>query len=271
LRIGRLLGAALAAIGLGASATAPAPRVLSLDQCADQFVLALSPRSAIVGLSTRARNGDSRLRDLAAGLPLRRADAEGVLLARPQLVVRYWGGDPALLRALSVRGARIVTLEDAADFDGVRRNVRQVAGALGRGQAGEAIIARMDRQLAASRGAWRGRRALYLTAGGATAGRSTLVAAILSAAGLVDEVTGEGFQMVSAERLVLNPPDAVVEAFFDQASLLDVPESAVRNLAVRRILASRTLVRVPGELMACPAWFAADATAMIAHNSPFLK
>jgi iron complex transport system substrate-binding protein len=44
-----------------------APRVLSLDQCADQFVMALSPRNVIVGVSSRADDADSRLRLAARG------------------------------------------------------------------------------------------------------------------------------------------------------------------------------------------------------------
>jgi iron complex transport system substrate-binding protein len=269
LRIVSLAAAALALAWLAASAAPAAPRVLSLDQCADQFVLALSPRSAIVGLSTRARNGDSHLRDLARGLSLRRADAEAALAAGPEVVVRYWGGDLALERTLRRRGAVVVDLEEATDFEGVRRNVRAVADALGRRQAGEAILARMDQELAASRSAWRGRRALYLTSGGATAGEGTLIAAILSAAGLTDAATGPGFHAVDAERLVLDPPAAVVEGFFDAASLRDVPRSAVRASAVRRVLTGRILVQVPGELLACPAWFAADAAAIIARRSPY--
>jgi iron complex transport system substrate-binding protein len=51
---------------------------MSLDQCADQYVLALSPRSAIAALSTRARNPDSYLRAQAAGLPEKRATIESV-------------------------------------------------------------------------------------------------------------------------------------------------------------------------------------------------
>ena len=73
-----------------AGAAQAAPRVLSLDQCADQYVLALSPRVSIVGLSTRANDPDSRLRELARGLPLRRTTLESALAARPDLVVRYW-------------------------------------------------------------------------------------------------------------------------------------------------------------------------------------
>ena len=59
-----------------------APRVYSLDQCADQYVMALSPRRAIVGVSRRAGDADSYLRDRSRGLPRRRATSEAVLAAQ---------------------------------------------------------------------------------------------------------------------------------------------------------------------------------------------
>ena len=139
-----------------AAAGSASPRVLALDQCADQYVLALSPRAAIAGLSRRALNADSYLARDARGLPRRRATSESALAARPQVVVRYWGGDERLLADLRRRGVRVVRIGDAASFAGVRANVREVAAALGQGPAGEALIAAMDRELAAGRGAWRG-------------------------------------------------------------------------------------------------------------------
>ena len=62
-----MLAAALALAGPAQAA----PRVMSLDQCADQYVLALSPREAIVGVSPRVDDRDSYLRARAAGLPQR--------------------------------------------------------------------------------------------------------------------------------------------------------------------------------------------------------
>ena len=66
-----LVGPAAAQVGPG--------RVMSLDSCADQYVLALAPRQAIVGVSPRADAPDSFLRAKAAGLPKRRTTLEAVL------------------------------------------------------------------------------------------------------------------------------------------------------------------------------------------------
>ncbi len=244
------------------------PRVMSLDQCADQFVVAMSPRSAIVGLSPRVRNADSLLAARAVGLPIRRVDSESALAARPQVVVRYWGGDPALISELKRRGARVTTIEDSTDFAGVRRNVRAVAAALGQDAVGEALLRRMDDQLAASRGAWGGQGALYLTSGGATAGTGTLIDSIMRAAGLRNLTRGAGYREVSLEQLEMDPPKAVVKGFFDAPGQARAYWGPGRHGALARLTTGRDLVSLPAALLGCPAWFAGDAVAALALAAP---
>ena len=243
-------------------------RVVSLDQCADQYVLALSPRAQIATVSNRALNADSYLRERASGLPRGRADVETVLAARPDVVVRWWGGEPRLLADLARRGVTVVRLEDAQDFDGVRRNVRLVAKALRQESAGERIVGDMDRRLAAVAGAWRGQGGFYLTSGGATTGPGTLVDAMMRGAGLMNVETGPGFHAVSLERLVVRPPGAVVRGFFDASDAGRSTWGIGRHRVLRNLLAGRTMVSLPGSILACPAWFAVDGVEMIAKAAP---
>uniref|UniRef100_UPI0025D59D3D ABC transporter substrate-binding protein n=1 Tax=uncultured Caulobacter sp. TaxID=158749 RepID=UPI0025D59D3D len=152
----KALRALLAALALAPVSALAGPRVMSLDSCADQYVLALAPRETIVGLSHRAISRDSYMRSRAGGLPLRRATFESLVAARPEVVVRLWGGDARLSEALEKKNITTVALDDAADFGGLRANVRKVAVALDRKPQGEALIARMDAQLARSAGAGQG-------------------------------------------------------------------------------------------------------------------
>ncbi|HXV00256.1 MAG TPA: ABC transporter substrate-binding protein [Caulobacteraceae bacterium] len=253
----------LAAWGAAMLLAGPAPaaqRVLSFDQCADQYVLALAPRASIVGLSRRALNADSYLRDKAAGLPRLRATAESALGATPTMVVRYWGGEPRLVEALERRGVEVVTLDDATDFPGVRVNIRRVAAAFGRAAAGEALIARMDRELAAAAGAGGGRGVLYVTSGGDTMGRGTLVDAMLRAAGFANLAARAGFGVISLERLALAPPALLVLGFFDQNMAAYERWSIGRQPVLRSLIARRAAVSLPAAILGCPAWFAADGS-----------
>jgi iron complex transport system substrate-binding protein len=228
----------------------------------------MSPRGAIAGLSNRADDADSRLRHLAHGLPQRRVDLESVLAARPQVVVRYWSGEPRLVRALEERGVRVVTIGEASGFADVRRNVRQVASALEQPAAGEALIARMDARLSAAAGAWGGQSVLYLTPGGVTAGPGTLVDAILRAAGLSNAERRPGYQVVSLEQLAMAPPRAVVLGFFDTFQLAGASWGLGRHRIVHRVVRSSAVASLPGSHLGCPDWSAAEAVEMLAARAP---
>lgn len=252
----------------GSSWAAVPPRVLSLGQCSDQYVLALAPHASIVGLSPRVGDRDSYLRAQSAGLPRRRASVETILAARPDLVVYWWLDDARLARALEAHHIRTVRIEDADDFDAVRANVRRVSGALGQTPKGEGLIAHMDAQLNAARGAWGGRRALYLTSGGFTAGPGTLIDAIMRAAGLRNAATAPGYQSASLERLVAHPPDAFVLGFFDAQGLAGQQWGAGRHEVLKRMIDGHTIGALSPAVSGCPAWFVGDAVAQLASGAP---
>ena len=266
--IGVGLAALIAGGLLGASSAVAAPRIVSLDQCADEYVLALAPRAEIVGVSKRALNADSYLREAAAGLPERRATLEAVLGARATIAVRYWTPDARLPDALRRRGVAVVQIEEASDFAGVRADVRKVAAALGQTAAGEALISQMDAKLAQSRNAWGGARALYLTPGGFTAGPDTLVGAIMAAAGLVSAGAASGYAPVSLESLVLRPPAALVLGFFRDLEGGRQHWTIAGNGYLRGLVRDRAIASLPGSMLGCPAWFAADGALALARARP---
>lgn len=263
----RLLAAlAVASAALAANAAVAAPsRIVSLDSCADQYVIALADRGAIAGVTARADDDDSWVRKAAAGLPVRRTTLESLLATRPDLAVRYWGGDQRMLEALRRRGVQVVQLDDAQDFDGVRANVRRVASAMRREAAGRRLLADMDADLAAARGAWGGKRALYVTSGGFTAGQGTLVDAMLRAAGLQNAAAGPGFAPVSLERLVLAPPALFVKGFFDRRRA--DWRGPGRSRVLDRLSRGRTVASLPGAMLSCPGWFAADGARVLAGTA----
>lgn len=257
------LALVLLAAGDPAAAEESRPlRVMSLDQCGDQYALALAP-DAELALSPRADDPDSWMRRAAAGRRRVRPTLEAAVGFQPDVVLRYWGGDARLLDRLQAGGTRVATIEDASDFEGVRRNIRATADALGVPARGEALIARMDARLAdaaPAAGAPR-RTALYLTAGGFTSGPGSLVDAILGAAGLTNLVTAPGFAPASVERIVLWRPARFVLGFFDQVR--GDWRGPGRHPAVRRAAAGRIVASLPAASLTCPAWFAADAAMML--------
>ncbi len=265
----RLAGAAVLALALALltpGLAGAAARVASLDQCADQYVIALVPRDRIAGVTGRADDPDAWLRADAGGLPVRRPTAESMLAAGPDVVVRYWGGDQRLMRTLERRGIRVLQIDEATDFAGLRDNLRHIAAGVGEPARGEQLIAAMNADLRAARGAWDGRRALYVTAGGFTAGPGTLVDAVMAAAGMVNAAASPGFAAVSLERLVLQPPRLFVKAFFENRR--GDRRGPGRSRVLARLSEGRTAAELPGSLLSCPAWFASEASRRLAEAAP---
>lgn len=257
-----LIGMALV-FAMGATARAEAPlRVMSLDQCADQFVLALRP-DADLRLSPRSDDPDAYLRSQAQHYRRIRPSLEAAVAFKPDVVVRYWGGDASLLRRLERDGVLVANIDDSRDFDGIRRNIRSLATTLNVSDRGEAMIQRMDGQLAAAAGKGRGRSATYMTASGFTAGADTLIDSIFSAAGFHNATKARGYQGLRLETLVMKPPLMFVRGFFEQA-LMDWRGTG-RHPVLRPLIEASTVVDFKASTLTCPGWFAADAALALAE------
>lgn len=235
---------------------ASAERILSLDSCADQYVLALAPDAELM-LTPRADDDDSHHRRAASGHRQARGSLERALMFRPDVVVRTWGGDPRLIAALRADGARVVDIPDVSDLQEARTTLIEVGRALGRDEAAAREAARFDRRTAQIARDGSRPDALYLTTGGYTAGRDTFIDALLKAAGLSNAEKEPGFRPVHLERLVLAPPAMLVLGFFDRARA--DWRGVGRHPIVARLAKDRPVARPPASTLTCPAWFAADA------------
>lgn len=253
----------LAVLLLAACPAFAGPRVQSADYCADQYVLALADRADIAALSPEAARHFAHLAREAKGLPRARPDLESVIANRAALVLRSFGGDAAALS----RTAQVVTLDDAADIDAVRGNIRLAAKALDAAARGEALIATLDARLAAL--AARPKldvAALYVTPGGVTAGSGVFVDALFKAAGVKNAAAEAGLQGWPAapfEALVENPPAFVAAGFFDADATRTDNWSLARHPVWNTVFAGRPVVNLPQDLLACPAWFSVEAAERI--------
>lgn len=239
-------------------------RVMALDQCADQYALALVPE-ADLALSHRARSPDAWLRAEARGRRVVRPTLEAAIGFKPDVVIRYWSGELRMLATLEARGVKVLNIDDATDIAGVEANIRRVAAGLDREARGQALIDQMERKLAqAHRPARPDRTALYMTPGGFTAGAGTLIDAIFRAAGFAN-LAAPGFAPISVERIALTPPARFVLGFYEQARA--DWRGPGRHPVVRAAAQGRTAAALPAAAMTCPAWFAADAALALAEQS----
>ncbi len=234
-------------------------RVVSLDFCADQFVLQLADRDQIAALSIQSRAEHAYWRAKAVGLPQVRSSAEAVLARSPDLVVRTYGGGPEAGAFLTKAGVAVLQLGEGEDFEAVRHNLRLVARALGHADRGEAAIRNFDQALAMAHRTGAPVTALYVTPGGVQAGRDTSLGKMMAAAGLTpfDQVH-TGWSALPLERLARSAPSLMISGFMSPGALALYPWSSARHPLISNHMARQPSLALSGAVSACPGSFMAN-------------
>lgn len=241
-------------------------RVVSLDYCADQYVLALADRDQITALSRGSRRDDSYFRNRARGIRQTRGTLEEVLALRPDLIVRNWGGPWDAAQVYARFHVPVLQVGDVTDFAAARADLLDAARVLGHQQRGEALARDLDLRLARLEAQAPRERApvMYLSAGGAVAGAGTLTDAAINAAGGRNVRTAQGWQLMPLEAMVQTPPALIVLGFFDAGRESMNAWSPSRHPALRRALARARTVSLPPATISCEAWTMIDAAELIA-------
>jgi len=269
-----LISAGCQAASVPPSITAEtAPRIVSLDFCADQYALELLPPEQIAALSPDARAEFSYHKDRAQNIPSVRPRAEDVLALKPDLIIRSYGGGPQAARLFEAAGIPVVNIGWATTLSGdgpgsVAAIIKNTAQALGQAQKGERLIAayhmRLER-LSASKS--RRPTALYMTPYGVTTGAGSLVDQIMTAAGYDNFQTQSGWHPIPLERLARDTPDHVIASFFDSHAAITANWSAMRHPVAQRALSGRQALPLKGAWTSCGAWFLMDAAEALAPKT----
>lgn len=239
-------------------------RIVSLDYCADQFVLALADREQIAALSVGARRDDSYFRERAQGIRQTRGALEDVLALHPDLVIRSWGGPWDAQQVYGRFDVPVLQVGDTPDFALARADLIDAANTLGHPDRGAAIARDLDTRLARLAAHRSDAPVMYLSGGGAVAGRGSMMDAVITAAGGRNVRTEASWQVLPLERMVQTPPALIALGFFDTSRDRINAWSPSRHPALRRALANARTVSLPAAAVACEAWYAIDAAEIIA-------
>ncbi|MEM6411406.1 MAG: ABC transporter substrate-binding protein [Pseudomonadota bacterium] len=243
-------------------------RIVSLDLCADQFALKFVSPERILAVSPDAAKDFSYMREAAAGVPVVRPVAEDVLILKPDLVVRAYGGGPNAKAHFESLGIPVIEVGWANDIDSVLENIERIATHLGAPEEGRRVVdeTRERLDMFATKGS--GREALYMTPAGVTTGPGSLVHEMLVAAGLQNFQEQPGWNPIPLERLAYEQPDLVAAAFFE--TLTNHPDawSASRHPVARAQLAEPDTVPIQGAWTACGGWFILDAIEALVDGAP---
>lgn len=237
-------------------------RIVSLDFCADQYVIALADRGEIAGLSPDATKSFSYFNETARGLPRVRPRVEDILLQKPDLVVRSYGGGPGITATLERVGIRVIQLGYANDLNAARDQLMAVGAALDQEARAKALAEKMPEAETIRKNGERP-DILYLTSKGAVAGRGTFIDTLIVAGGGENFLNSDGWRGLPLEALVYDLPDIMATGFFDGPDAYTDHWSSAHHPVVARTMARVKHVDLPGAVTACNAWFTMDAVAIL--------
>ena len=209
-------GLMLADAALAAPARAIPQRVVSLNPCLDQILVAVADRSQVAALSHYARDPQaSSIAEVAKRYPQTFESAEEVMMLRPDLVLASRHSAPATREALTRLGVVYEPFSVPNTVKASLAQITRIAALVGHPDRGAALIARIDAALAAGvkpPGA-KPVTVLVFQPRGFAAGEGTLMNEMLTRAGFVNVAPRYGIRQwgdVSLERLIADPPQLLL-------------------------------------------------------------
>jgi iron complex transport system substrate-binding protein len=272
-RIGRWRWLGLAVLGLAAdAATAGSPqRIVSLNVCADQILVDLVAHERIAAVTHLAIDPLTAAKpERAAGLRTTRGVAEDVIGLAPDLVIVGAYSTPATTALLRRIGLRVEPVPLPDSIAGVRTLIRGLAALVEAPQRGEALIADMDRRLAAvsaTTDALRRRpTALVYQVNNFVARSGSVVDEALALAGFTNAAAAAPARssQVSLETIVALAPDLLVLASGPDAYRTAVADN-LRHPALVRLGAGGPRLILPWPLWLCATHHIAEAVERLAE------
>jgi iron complex transport system substrate-binding protein len=242
--------------GTGAATAQPMPRrVVSLNLCADQMLLALADRDQIASLSPLVTDRSiSYLADNAAGLPVNAGKGEAILFSGADLVLAGSYDQQARIALLQRQGIDVLMLDPWNDLQRGREQIRMLARRLGHPERGEAMIARIDEALERAKDLVPKRRSIltYDRRGWVPASHS-LIGELLRHLGFAlhqDVLSLEQGGIARMESIVATPPDYMLTDD-DAGQVVDNGSALFVHPALAGAVPQERRLAIPGRLAIC--------------------
>lgn len=267
----------LLASGVSAAA-GPPQRIVSINLCTDQLLMALVEPERIVSLSILSldehaayRRPDPNQVHINDALP------EEVIPLQPDLILSGAYTNRRAAELLKQLGYPVEIFTPVESLDGLRDNLRRMARLVGEEARGESLLAVMDERLAAASadldpGAVRPSAAVYLPRG-YSSGEQTLQGEALRAAGFRNAATDAGltsYGSLPLEDLLYTRPDLLISSDYapGTASLAD---RHLQHPVLRKLTNERPMAKVPYKLWICAGPWIAEAVEILADAREGLK
>ena len=212
-----LLLAACAGEGPVRVADSEVPTIVSLNPCTDAILAEVTAPGQLLAISHYSKDpaSSSMEAEVAARYAATGGTVEEVLALDPDLVVASSFIAPATRAALEDLDIEVVTLGIAGDVEASAAQVRELAELAGNPEAGEALVARIDRALGEAASTGDPVEVLLWQPGGIVAGEQALVSDLLARTGFANVAPARGLDQadyVALEQVVASPPEVLLVA-----------------------------------------------------------
>ena len=209
---------------LCAAPAAALPRVMSLNLCADPYLMAFADKAQIVALTPLSR--DARLSANAAAaenFPVSDGQIEAIIELKPDLVIVSSWSDPMRNALIKRLGFELLMLDAAQNYTAARDEIITLGKAIGREAQARAYLQNLDTALAALQKLAHAPKVLPLQRRNLTVGRGHILDDILSRAGAVNlgrdtsdspmrRVSLESALAVQADYILVNETDEMPDS-----------------------------------------------------------
>ena len=160
------------------------PRLVSLNLCADPYLMAFAAKSQIAALTHLSRDPDlSAYADAAQAFPVSDGQIESLIELQPDIVIVSSWSDPMRNALIERLGFQLLALDAAQNFAAAREDIMRLGVAIGRSEAARAYLAKLDGAMAAIEKPKTKPRILPLQRRNLTAGAGHIMDDIISRAG----------------------------------------------------------------------------------------
>ena len=252
-------------------------RIVSINLCTDELLLQLVGPERVAALTKFSADPEvSTVAFQAQDIKKIQGGIEDVQACGPDLLVGGWFSHKETLRFFARSGIPVLTFGLPKNFEDIYEDIRKFASAIGESQKGEAIIRKMQAELAVLKQDGTGspavgevpvplqkgaipksfpakKRAFFFQSGGLVPGSGTFENAILEAAGLENLAATIGIRdygSLSLEQLIEMKPEVLIFSG-DQKKKPTVRGEVLSHPAIRQALPHVKTVILPSAILNC--------------------
>ena len=239
---------------LCAAPAAALPRVMSLNLCADPYLMAFADKAQIVALTPLSR--DARLSANAAAaenFPVSDGQIEAIIELKPDLVIVSSWSDPMRNALIKRLGFELLTLDAAQNYTAARDEIITLGKAIGREAQARAYLQNLDAALAALQKITHAPKVLPLQRRNLTVGQGHILDDILSRAGAVNlgrDTSDSSMRRVSLESALAAQADHILVNETDE-----MPDSRgmefITHPALARAYPATRRLHIDNNLLVC--------------------